>query len=148
MSAGACCLGERPLSTGDLIKLALLFAERTGGRDGQQAAAHVARVAVATASCVCCGVAAMACALVALWLYVLPQVGPTGAPLVVAGVLLAMCLALVALLRYGLKPRPAPASGVAPSVLIAETARLVNENKAAALLAALLAGLVAGRRDK
>ena len=148
MSAGACCRGEPPLSTGDLIKLALLFAERSGGQDGRQAATHVAHIAVATMACVCCGVAAMACALVALWLYVLPQVGPTGAPLVVAGVLLAMCLALLALVRYGMKPRPPPATSAAPSVLIAEATRLVNENKAAALLAALLAGLVAGRRDK
>ena len=133
------------MATGDLIKLALLLAERTGGRE---AAAHVTTIAVATLACVCSGIAAVACALVALWLYVLPQVGPTGAPLVVAGVLFAVCLALLAFVRYGLKPRPPPDLGVAPSVLIAETTRLINENKAVALLAALLAGLVAGRRDK
>jgi len=35
-----------------------------------------------------------------------------------------------------------------PVVLIAEAARLFDENKAAALLAALLAGVTAGTRDR
>lgn len=133
---------------GDLIKLALLLAEFASGQRGRQATGHAARIAVTAVAGACCGVAAIACALVALWLYVLPQVGPTGAPLVVAGVLLGMCLALFALVQYRFRPRPPPAAGVAPSVLIAEATRLLNENKGTVLLAALLAGLVAGSRGK
>ena len=133
---------------GDLIKLALLIAEGASGRKGEQATAKVASIAVTTVAAACCGCAAIACALAALWLYVLPLVGPTGAPLVVAGVLLVMCLALTVVLRHELRPRPPPPPGIAPSVLLAEATRLLNENKAAVLMAALLAGLVAGRRDK
>ena len=95
-----------------------------------------------------CGFAAIACALVALWLYVLPQVGPTGAPLVVAGSFSACASSCSLSCSYGLRPRPPPAAGVAPSVLIAEATRLINENKGTVLLAALLAGLVAGSRGK
>lgn len=133
---------------GDLIELALLIAERAGGRTGRQATANVAGIAVTTVAAACCGFAAIACALAALWLFLLPQLGPTGAPLVIAGVLVVMCGALLAVLRHEMKPGPPPPAGIAPSVLLAEATRLLNENKAAVLMAALLAGLVAGRRDK
>ncbi len=132
----------------ELIRLALLFAGGGSAGKGRQAANHVAHVAVATLAAVCCGVAALACALAALWLYLLPRLDPTGATLVVAGVLCSLCLALLAFVRYGLRPDPPANQGIAPALLIAETTRLINENKAAVLLAALLAGLVAGRRDK
>ena len=133
---------------GNLITLALLVAEGVSGRKGRQTATHVARIAVFTLAAACCGFSAFACALVALWLYVVPQVGPAGAPLVVAGVLLVMCLVLLAVVQFGLKPRPPPASGFAASELITEATRLLNEHKGTVLLAALLAGLVAGRREK
>lgn len=133
---------------GDVIKLALLIAEAAGRRNGRQATAHAASIAATTMAAICCGFAAMTCALVALWLYVLPKVGPTGAPLVVGGVLVVMCLVLVALVRYELRPRPSPPAGVTSTVLIAEATRLLKENKGPVLLAALVAGLVAGTREK
>lgn len=133
---------------GDLIKLALLIAEGVSGRRGGQTTAEVARLAATTVAAACCGVAALTCGLVALWLYMLPLVGPTGAPLVVGGVLLVLCLVLLAVVRYGVRPRPPPPAAITPTALLAEATRVLNENKGTLLTAALLAGLVAGRRDK
>ena len=136
------------MQMGDLIKFALLFAERVDDRKGRQTIAQVALLAAATLAGASFGFAAIACALVALWLGILPQVGPVGAPLVVAGVLLFMCVVLFAVVRYELKPRPQPAAPSVPAVLIADATRLINENKGSVLLAALLAGLAVGGRNK
>lgn len=94
--------------------------------------------------------ASVGCGVAALWIFVLPAVGPVGAPLIAAGALLLLCVALVVTIRGILRRRPAPISAAAvpdaaiPALLIAEASRLLDENKGAALLAALLAGAVAG----
>lgn len=93
--------------------------------------------------------AAVGCAVTALWLFVLPEVGPVGAPLIAAAALLLLCLPLLAIARSVLRQRSAPAPAIAvpgvalPALLIAEASRLMEENKGAALLAALLAGATA-----
>ncbi len=94
--------------------------------------------------------ASVGCGVAALWIFMLPAVGPVGAPLIAAGALLLLCLALVATIRGILRRGPTPISAAAvpdaaiPALLIAEASRLLDENKGAALLAALLAGAVAG----
>jgi hypothetical protein len=118
-----------------LIRLALAAAG-----DGPRVRRTTARFA--------CAVAALACGLAALWICVLPHVGAAGAAAIVAGVLLALCLALLALVRYGLKPRPTPPVGAGVPLLLAEAARLVRDNKGPTLLAALVAGFVAGKGEK
>ena len=96
------------------------------------------------------GTASVGCAVTALWVLVLPEVGPVGAPLIAAAVLLLLCLPLIAIarsvLRRRLPPPAAPAlpDAAVPALLIAEASRLMEENKGAALLAALLAGATAG----
>jgi hypothetical protein len=133
----------------DLIKLALVLAEQGAVRHSRQAAGRMACVAAVALVAAGCAVAAVACVLAALWIYAVPQVGAAGAALIVAGVLVVMCLAMFALMRYGLKPRQAPPpAGVAPAVLLAETTRLLKEHKGAVLMAAVLAGLVAGMSEK
>lgn len=108
------------------------------------AAAWCAAVATALAT------ASIGCAITALWLFVLPEVGPVGAPLIAAAALLSLCLPLLAIARSVLRRRPplpaAPAlpDAAVPALLIAEASRLMGENKGAALLAALLAGATAG----
>ncbi len=64
------------------------------------------------------------------------------------GVLLALCLALLALIRYRLRPRPTPPLGAGVPLLVAEAARLVRDNKGPVLMAALVAGFVAGNGEK
>jgi hypothetical protein len=94
--------------------------------------------------------ASVGCAVTALWIFVLPEVGPVGAPLIAAAALLLLCLPLLAMARSVLQRRspPIPATAVPgaamPVLLIAEASRLLEENKGAALLAALLAGATAG----
>jgi hypothetical protein len=133
----------------DLIRLALALAEQGAVRRSRQAAARMVCVAAVALLAAGCAIAAVACGLAALWIYAVPQVGAAGAPLVVAGVLVVMCLAVLALMRYGLKPRQAPPpAGAAPAVLLAETTRLLKEHKGSVLVAAVLAGLVAGMSEK
>lgn len=95
--------------------------------------------------------ASVGCAIAALWIFVLPEVGPVGAPLIAAAALLLVCLALLAIARMILRRRPAPRPATAaphaaaPGSLLAEASRLFDENKGAALFAALLAGVNAER---
>jgi hypothetical protein len=100
------------------------------------------------------GAASVGCAVAALWVLVLPEVGPVGAPLVAAGALLLLCLPLLVIARSVLRRRPPPPPAPAlpdaavPALLIAEASRLMEENKGAALLAALLAGATAGNLNR
>ena len=108
------------------------------------AAAWCAALATALAT------ASVCCAVTALWIFVLPAVGPVGAPLIAAVVLLSLCLPLLVIARSVLRrrpplpPSPALPDAAVPALLIAEASRLMEENKGAALLAALLAGATAG----
>ena len=101
-------------------------------------------VALATAF----ATASVGCAVTALWVFVLPEVGPVGAPLVAAAALLLLCLPLLAIARSVLRRPPSPPAtavpqAALPALLIAEASRFMAENKVAALLAALLAGATA-----
>jgi hypothetical protein len=94
--------------------------------------------------------ASVGCAVTALWVFVLPEVGAVGPPMIAAAALLLFCLSLLAIARSILRRRPplppAPAlpDAAVPALLIAEASRLLDQNKGAALLAALLAGATAG----
>ena len=133
-----------------LIKVALMLIDGGVMRPRCQSTAKMACVAIAVISAAICAIAAVACALAALWIFALPHVGEVGAPIVVAGVLLALCLALLALICYGPKPRRTAASlgNAAPALLLAEATRLLKEHKGPVLIAALLAGLIAGKNEK
>jgi len=131
----------------DLIRLAVALAEGSAVSLARQATARTACVLAAAAAAAGCAIAAVACVLAALWIYALPHVGAIGAPLIVAGVLLAMCLGVLMLMRYRLKRRPTPPAAT-PALLLAEATRLFKENKGPVLMAALLAGLAAGRNGK
>jgi apolipoprotein N-acyltransferase len=130
---------------GDLIKLVLALADGAARRPASTCLVCAAVGGVMAAGC---AIAALACALAALWIYALPHVGTAGAPLVVAGVLVTTCLVMLLVVRYGLAPRqPAPATA-GPAVLLADAARLIQDHKGPVLMTALLAGLIAGRSEK
>ncbi len=130
----------------DLIKLVLSVAEASSRRPARTC---VVCAAVGTVAATLCAIAVVACGLAALWIYALPHTGAVGAPLVVGGVLVALCLAMLMLVRYGLAPRQAPKpAATAPALLLADMTRVVRGNKGPVLMAALLAGLVAGRGEK
>jgi hypothetical protein len=134
----------------ELIKLAFALIDGGVMRSRRRSTAEIACFAIAFISAAVCAIAAVACALAALWIFALPHVGPVGAPIVVAGVLLAVCLAMLALIFYAPKTRRAssPLVDAAPALLLAEATRLLKEHKGPVLMAALLAGLIAGKNEK
>jgi hypothetical protein len=136
-----------------VMKAAVIaFAETAGGRIGVVARRSTA-AALCAVSAAAFAAAAVGCAVAALWIFVLPAVGPVGAPAIAAAALLLLCLALLAAVRMILRRQPAPAraaigAGGMPSSLIADLSRLFDDNKCAALLAALMAGANAARSQK
>jgi hypothetical protein len=133
-----------------LIKSAITAIARIGATD---AIVHAAsRFAKATLYAIIAAIlvtASIACAATALWIWEVPRLGPAAAPLVVAGVLLALGLAVLALMQRILRSRPTPsASDASTEMLLAEAVRLFKDHKSAVLMAALVAGLVAGRDEK
>jgi hypothetical protein len=134
---------------------AIAFAEVAAGNRIGVAARRMTAAAWCAAIAAAFATASAGCGVAALWIFVLPDVGPVGAALIAAAALLLLCLSLLATVAVILRrrrPAPLPTAVVPvaalPVVLIAEATRLFDENKGAALLAALLAGATAGTRDR
>ncbi len=93
--------------------------------------------------------AGLACALAALWLFLAPVIGSAGAALAVAGVLLITSGILMMVARSMFQSDDAgeerPAMG---EELMAELLETFSDHKGVALIAALVAGLVAGSASK
>jgi hypothetical protein len=122
----------------------LVSVERIGAAAGRAAAA-----AALGAVAVLFVVAALGCAAAALWLFALPYVGPVYAPLIVAGVLLLIALVILAVARGVLRRQratPASVTSAELAALLEAAEPLLQEHKGTVLLAALVAGLVAGGR--
>jgi hypothetical protein len=81
------------------------------------------------------GLAAIACAVAALWIYLIPYAGPVGAPLIVAGALLALCVILSLAAYFTARRKPQ-----VPDVDFASTIK--------PLLEAVLTGFAVGSRTK
>jgi hypothetical protein len=130
-----------------LATMAAATAGKTGGvgrTTGRMTAAALCASLAAVSA-----IAAGGCAAVALWLWAIPHVGPVGAPLVAAGGLLVFCVVLMIVARAIVYRRrrvagAKPASGLR----LEEVLRLFSENKGAVLMAALVAGLVAGNSGR
>lgn len=93
--------------------------------------------------------AALGCALAAVWIEAMPQLGRAGAPTLVAGLLAGFSLAALAVvwrLRHARRPPPAPVAST--EILLAEITRLTQAHTVPMLLAALAAGLTAGSRRR
>ncbi len=94
--------------------------------------------------------AAIGCAVAALWIYAEPMLGPIGTPAAAAALFLLLAIILLAVARSLLR-RPIPPSAVPavdPAAALAEISAVVSRHKGAALAAALVAGLVAGTQDR
>ena len=102
-------------------------------------------------ACLCAGLAVvltpavLGCAAAGLWMFALPYVGKVGAPLVVAAglsiVILGLAVAASLMMRHGRRKAGAVPAPQASRLLLSEAAHLINENKGAALLAAVVAGM-------
>jgi hypothetical protein len=130
-----------------LIRLALEVATRMGAATSIGDCAR--RIVVVSLGAIAVGVliiASVGCAVASLCIFCIPRLGPEGAPLVVACILLAMGLAVLLMLIW-LSPwrsRARPPSSAAPASVLADVMRLFKDDKAAVLIAALVAGLAAG----
>jgi hypothetical protein len=130
---------------GSLIKLAT-WALIESGKAGSARAATVRM----TAAVFCLGLAvllalaAFGCVATALWIVMLPSLGPVGAPLVVATGLsiVTLILGMTGWLVLH-RSRQGSTIAIAPEFLLSEAARLFREHKGAVLLAALVAGMAA-----
>ena len=138
------------MTIADLLRLATMAAAASGntgsiGRTTGRMTAAALCAALAAVS----GIAASGCTAVALWLFAIPHVGPVAAPLIAAGGLLVLCVALVIVARGILHHRRRASNPTAASGLrLEEALRLFSENKGAVLLAVLVAGLVAGKSGR
>jgi hypothetical protein len=133
----------------NLIKVAAALTENRLADRGREAAGKAAIVAGAAFIASISAMAAIGCALWALFVYALPFAGPVGAPLIVAAVLLAVCVAALAAARQALRPdmrRSIRAQSLSGASLSQEASALFKDQKSALLLSALLAGVMAGSR--
>jgi hypothetical protein len=121
----------------------------TLGRVGlARGSAAASRVSIAALCGVLAGFTAMAAvgfSLSALWIVVLPRVGPAGAALVLAAILAVLCAALLALgyviVRRGRQKSRTEVDAEASWLAVAQ---LFKAHKGAMVLAALIAGMSAG----
>jgi hypothetical protein len=128
-----------------LIKL-LAWGLIESGRVGNARAATIRM----TTAALCAGLAvvlmlgALGCAVTALWIFMLPSLGPVGTPLAVAVTLSVAAVIMAAIVwlvwRYD---RRKPDVTMAPQLLLSEATRLFSEHKGAVMLAALVAGMAA-----
>jgi len=140
-----------PILSGLVRAASTAYALSGLGETIRASAGRIALASLCATVTAICAIAAMTCAIFALWIFALPYVGPVGAPLLAAGVLVIISIALLAVARSVLRrPRRRSHPSVAPELMIAEATRLLREHKGAVLLAALVAGLIAGndRRDR
>lgn len=126
-----------------LIKL-LAWGLIESGRAGTARAATI-RMTIAA---LCAGLAtvlmlgALGCAVTALWIFMLPFLGPIGAPLIIAAALLVAALIMAAIVwLVGRHDRRKPDLAMAPQLLLSEATRFFSEHKGAVMLAALVAGM-------
>jgi predicted alpha/beta hydrolase family esterase len=112
------------------------------------------RLALATVCGVVAAVlvaASVGCAATALWIWEIHRLGSVGAPLVVAAALLVAGLATMATARHALRPRrtsSSSSSDATATALLAEAMHLFREHKASVLMAAFIAGLAAGGKER
>lgn len=123
----------------DLLRLLTLLAEKRAPRQKPGFFARIGLSAIAGFFLLW----ALFCALIALWIYVIPFVGPAGAPLVVAGVLLVIALVCLALSRKRpVAVMPQPVRREQQKAVEAEN--LFKEHKGALLLALFTAAFQSG----
>jgi hypothetical protein len=133
------------VATSDLVKLALALLQSGAARNAQQSIKSLVRITLLQTVAAFCVIASLACALGALWIYAAPILGRAGALLAGASVFGVIALAALGLAWRAGKMRsrsPALGSGGEPS--LAAAARLFEQNKGLALVAALLAGIFLG----
>lgn len=90
------------------------------------------------------GLAAFACLITAFWIYLIPEVGPAGAPLVIAAVLAVLA---VVFLGLGRRRRVIVVTAPGPDVrMTGDPSGVFRDNKAAILATLFTAAFNSGKR--
>jgi hypothetical protein len=143
-----------------LIKLGLMAITGAAGERARGAARRTALYLAGTIAVALLGVTGIGCALAALWLALLPQLGLIGAWLVLAAILLAAGAILALLLNRGHRKPEEPVDVGAAIRAALEDFRALTEHSGAGLkqvieghewqivLGALVAGILVGRRGR
>ncbi len=135
-----------------ILKIALMFlADRRGGEPS--AGTRITAGAVCTALAVMTLVTGIGCGTAALWIFLIPRVGEATAALTVAAVFLVSSGVLMLVARSMFQPDEAEqeeAPGLADigEELFEKLCEGLGANKSAVIMAALVAGLLAGRATK
>ena len=130
-----------------IARLLLATAEQRIRHTMQGAVAKVVGLSIVMLLAGSFAAAGLGCLLTAVWLFLLPYVGAAGAALAVGGLLLLASFCLLAAARPARSPPPPPPVDILPELLRAEVAVLLKDQKGPVLLAALLAGMTAGKSD-
>jgi len=134
----------------ELLNLAATLIEASGATERRRSAARAMLVMVTTVIVSLCGIGALICLLISLWLYEMPLLGEAGAPLVVAAVLAAAALiaGLVLHARTTAAAEAPPSTGLNGALLTGGLQAVMRSNKFLVLLGALIIGLAAGEGDR
>jgi hypothetical protein len=138
----------------ELLKLGLMFlTESRGGQRGGASAGRVTTAALCMGLAIVAITAGVACGIAALWIYLIPIIGPAGAALSAAAVFLITggVLMLVARNLFRTPPRAAIEDADAEPLaeeLLGVLREGIERHKGASLLAALVAGLAAGSANR
>jgi len=130
-----------------LFKVALMLL--TGRQSSQGLGARITAGALWSGLAAVMMMAGVACILTALWIYLIPRIGPAGAALTVGGILLLFSGILVLVARSSFTPDESEADMPAlGEELLEELRESFEEHKGLALLAALAAGLLVGKSKR
>ena len=134
----------------EILRLVLVAAQAAATAQPPPPRARPYLVAVGALTIAICLAIASGFILTALWVFLLPYLGPVWTPLALAGMLLLTAGAVVLVLRTrparAATPATAPVSISQFAPILAEAGQVFNDHKLTVLIAALLAGVVAGSR--
>lgn len=132
----------------ELLKIAFLLLQR-GSERAAPAPQRLLRSMMVNATIATCLACAVMLLVVALWLYLLPLLGPSQTPLVLAGGLIVLALAGLAAKRWKTAKPIAQVAAPPPIALVLDdAARIFNANKLSLLSAALMAGIALAYSEK
>jgi hypothetical protein len=130
-----------------LIKVAMMVL--TDRQSGPGFGARMTTGALCTGFAIIMMTAGLGCAMAALWIFLEPRIGSTGAALTVAGVLLFASGITMLVARSSFTPDEADENApVLGEELLEELQERFQDHKGLALIVALVAGLVVGRSQR
>lgn len=132
----------------ELLKIAVVLLQRGSGRaaPAPQRLLRSMMINATIATCLACAVMLL---VVALWLYLLPLLGPSQTPFVLAGGLIVLALAGLAAKRW-ITTKPIAQVAAPPPIafVLDDATRIFNANKLSLLSAALMAGIALAYSEK